>query len=273
MDYKTLDNILSDAVNNAELCCDDIPNISLYLDQIVHLISDRSHEGSPRFYDRTLTKTMVNNYSKAGLITPVSGKKYTKEQIVQMLMINSLKNTLSISEIKGALDAFYACEGTDSTSLMQTYDKYVDMRRISKVSCPEIVKEMIERNGFDIENDVEYFNAILGVVAIADYFNCISHAMLEAILPQKPTDESDLEEAIKENAKEVKKGAKAVKKEVKRENKAQKKAEKAEKSAKSDANEKAPAHPKAETVIEDELSALETAVERALSADTVAAEV
>ncbi len=260
MDYKELDNILSDAVNDAELCCDDIPPISLYLDQIVHLISDKSHEGAERFYNRTLTKTMVNNYSKAGLISPISGKKYTKEQIVQMLMINSLKNTYSISEIKGAMDAFYSVEDADSKTLMQTYDKYIEMRRKSKVTCPEAVKEMIELNGFDIENEIDYFSAILGVAAMADYYSCIAHAMLEAIAPQHS---EDPEAVKKESEREIKMGVKAVKKEVKRDAKAQKKAEKSAKHEDA-AKPKGAAHPLTDASIEDELSAFEKELDRAL---------
>lgn len=260
MDYKELDNILSDAVNDAELCCDDIPPISLYLDQIVHLISDKSHEGAERFYNRTLTKTMVNNYSKAGLISPITGKKYTKEQIIQMLMINSLKNTYSISEIKGAMDAFYSIENTDSKTLMQTYDKYIEMRRKSKVTCPEHVKEMIELNGFDIENEIDYFSAILGVVAMADYYSSIAHAMLEAITPQHG---ENPEAAQKESEREIKMGVKAVKKEVKRDAKAQKKAEKSAKANES-AKIKGAAHPSTDASIEDELSVFEKELDRAL---------
>ncbi len=262
MDYKTLDNILSDAVNDTELCCDDIPSISLYLDQIIHLISDRSHEGSQRFYGRTLTKTMVNNYSKAGLITPINGKKYTKEQIVQMLMINSLKNTFSISQIKGAMDAFYATEDGDSEALMILYDKYVELRRKAKSTCPEQVKEMIEVNGFEIENDIDYLCAILGVVAMADYFNSIAHSMLEVILPEKPAEEEDEDAPAvpKEVERQVKKGAKVVKKEIKRENKAQKKADK---NSHDDAPKNA-VHTTPEASIADELSLLEKQVERAL---------
>ena len=258
MDYKTLDNILSDAVNDAELCCDDIPSIALYLDQIVNLIRDKSHEGSPRFYDRSLTKTMVNNYSKAGLITPVKGKKYTKEQIVQMLMINSLKNTLSISEIKGAMDGFYACDD-ENNNLMETYDKYVNMRRKCKVECPELIKSMIENNDYDIENEAEYFGAIFAVVAMADYFESIAHAMLEAVIPQPLTDEqADTREAEKVAEKEVKKETKAVKKEVKKENKAQKKAEK----SKSDSVSRA-----TDSVIADEIKLLEKEVDRVIDAE------
>lgn len=260
MDYKELDNILSDAVNDAELCCDDIPPISLYLDQIVHLISDKSHEGAERFYNRTLTKTMVNNYSKAGLISPITGKKYSKEQIIQMLMINSLKNTYSISEIKGAMDVFYSIENADSKALMQTYDKYIEMRRKSKVTCPEAVKEMIELNSFDIENDMDYFSAILGVVAMADYYNSIAHAMLEAIAPQHS---EGSEAATKESEREIKKGVKAVKKEGKRDAKAQKKAEKSTKQDNSTKTKNA-AHPLTDASIEDELSVFEKELDRAL---------
>lgn len=265
MNYKTLDKILSDAVNDAELCCDDIPSISLYLDQIIHLIPDRSHDGSQRSYNRVLTKAMVNNYSKAGLITPIVGKKYTKEQIVQLLMINSLKNTYSISEIKDALDTFYSCEGVNSQVLMDTYDNYVELRRKAKISCPETVKEMIEMNGFDIENQVDYFNAILGVVAMADYFGCIAHAMLEAIIPPKEESEENFADAIKESARKIKKGAKAIKKVVKRENKAQKKADRA---STSDEPTKNSVNTAIDAKIADELMVIEKEVDRALDSDS-----
>ena len=261
MNYKMLDNILSDAVNDAELCCDDIPGISLYLDQIIHLISDKSHEGSPRFYGRTLTKTMVNNYSKAGLITPVNGKKYTKEQIVQMLMINSLKNTFSISQIKGAMDTFYSTEDGDSEALMILYDKYVELRRKAKVTCPESVKEMIEVNGFEIENDIDYLCAVLGVVAMADYFHSIATAMLEIMLPEKEHAEGEDEDAVpKEVERQVKRGTKVVKKEIKKATKVQKKTEKIQ----GDVEKKNSVHTATDIRIEDELSLLEKEVDRAL---------
>ncbi|MBE6548278.1 MAG: DUF1836 domain-containing protein [Ruminococcaceae bacterium] len=265
MDYKELDNILSDAVNDSELCCDDIPSIALYLDQIVNLISAKSHEGAPRFYDRTLTKTMVNNYSKAGMITPITGKKYSKEQIVQMLMINSLKNTFSISEIKGAMDAFYAIDGVDGDTLMEVYDSYIELRHKAKVACTESTKSMIELNDFNIENKIDYLKAVLGVVAMADYFNCIAHAMLENILPQKAADEeTDEYEVPKQIEREVKKGAKAVKKEAKKEYKAQKKSD-------STKNDKPPV-PSTDASIEDELSLIEAEVDRALRSDQASTE-
>ena len=124
MNKTDFDNLIRDAVNDAELKSSEIPTIDLYVDQIINLHSEKLAEGSSRFFDRQLTKTMINNYVKDEVITPVKGKKYTKEQIIQILMVYTLKGTLSIGEIKRVLDGAYALEGFDGAALADLYDKY-----------------------------------------------------------------------------------------------------------------------------------------------------
>ena len=46
-----------------------------------------------------VTKSMVNNYVKAGLIRRPSGKKYDRDQLAQLIMISVLKQALSMEEI------------------------------------------------------------------------------------------------------------------------------------------------------------------------------
>ena len=67
MDAKRMEELIRDAVNDADLRPEEIPAIDLYLDQIISLVAEKRREGSPRFYDRELTKTMINNYSKDGI--------------------------------------------------------------------------------------------------------------------------------------------------------------------------------------------------------------
>lgn len=43
---------------------------------------------------------MINNYTKLGLLNPPTKKKYNKEHIILLLLINQLKNVLSINDIK-----------------------------------------------------------------------------------------------------------------------------------------------------------------------------
>ena len=66
---------------------EDVPSIELYMDQVTTFM-DKQLENTKRFdSDKTLTKTMINNYSKEGLIKPIKGKKYSKEHILQMLFL------------------------------------------------------------------------------------------------------------------------------------------------------------------------------------------
>jgi hypothetical protein len=129
MQAEELKALIEDAVNDTDLRVGDIPSIDLYLDQITSLMSDQISKGSPRFHDRILTKTMVNNYSKDGLLSPLTGKKYSKEQFLQMLLVYAMKNTLSIGEIKQVLQSVYALEEYDKHFLENAYERYLDEKQ------------------------------------------------------------------------------------------------------------------------------------------------
>ena len=100
MNQEILNNIIEKEVQKSSITSKDIPDLDLYMDQIMTLFDSHLANNKKNEDDKLLTKTMINNYSKAKVITPVKGKKYTKEQIIQMLMIYQLKNNLSIQEIK-----------------------------------------------------------------------------------------------------------------------------------------------------------------------------
>ena len=128
MNREELDNVVKDAINDAELESSQIPAIDLYVDQILNLVNEKLLDGSPRYHDRQLTKTMINNYSKDGVIAPVKGKKYSKEQILQILTVYMMKSTLSIGEIKRMLLGAYAIEGFDGNAFNNLYDRYMDIK-------------------------------------------------------------------------------------------------------------------------------------------------
>ena len=103
MNKELLENIIEKESQKSSLVSKDIPDLDLYMDQIMTLFETHLANHKKNGDDKLLTKTMINNYSKAKVITPVKGKKYTKEQIIQMLIIYQLKNNLSIQEIKDLL--------------------------------------------------------------------------------------------------------------------------------------------------------------------------
>ena len=231
MNREELYEIAKDAVNDAELRSNDIPPIDLYVDQILNLMAERIAEGSERYRERQLTKTMINNYSKDGLITHVKGKKYNKEQILQMLTIYTLKGTLSISEIKRLLRGAYEVEGFDGKALMNLYDRHQDIKDGNRGFALDTLGEMLDHNSLDVQNDVDYISVILALASFSAHLRNMAQAMIDAKFPEiSEAEEEDKdkgkEKEEKKERKEEKKADKKQKKEEKKESKTKNKEEK-----------------------------------------------
>lgn len=218
MNKKEFDAIVADAVNDSELTISDIPAIDLYVDQIINLVAEKQKHGSERFCDKQLTKTMINNYSKDGVITPVKGKKYTREQILQILTVYSLKSTLSIGEIKRILAGAYAIEGFDGESLAEMYERYTRIKGENRIYTGKVIDGMIEANSLDVEKEEDYLALLGGIVSLSAYFKCVAEAMIDERFPKIDEEEEDKsaeKDAEKEKKKEEKKEKKKKEKEEK----------------------------------------------------------
>lgn len=199
--------LLEEAIRDANLKSEDIPAIDLYLDQILSLVADAQQKGAEHFAERQLTKTMINNYSKDGLIMPVKGKKYTKEHIVQMLLVCSLKNTLSMTEIKRILSDLYEKE----IPLIDSYDDYHAAAAEDRALCMTAVGALVSRPDVKMETDEDYFLVLLELCRLSDYFRCMAQAMIRARYPdpeERLQQEKDEKQQQKAEAKAQKKAAK-----------------------------------------------------------------
>ncbi|MGG7179154.1 DUF1836 domain-containing protein [Clostridium paraputrificum] len=110
-----------------KIILDDIPEIDLYMDQVVQLFESKLSGRKRKDEDKVLTKTMVNNYAKAKLLMSIKNKKYSKEHLILISLICDLKGALSISDIKLLLDnivkKYEKEEEYDLRSLYNTYQK------------------------------------------------------------------------------------------------------------------------------------------------------
>ena len=82
----------------------DIPDIDLYMDQVIQLFDSKYQPSLRNEEDKVLTKTMINNYAKGKLLFPIKNKKYSKEHIMLISLIYQLKGSLSINDIKSVLE-------------------------------------------------------------------------------------------------------------------------------------------------------------------------
>ena len=122
----TLMRLLREADIEPELYSRDIPEINLYIDQILTLFNQRLAEENGA--EPPMTKTMIHNYSKSGLIQRIKGKKYAKEHILQMLLIYQMKSTLTMQEIKTVMDALCQSEELNAQTLAASYDRFLEVK-------------------------------------------------------------------------------------------------------------------------------------------------
>ncbi|KFX57765.1 hypothetical protein KU41_03215 [Clostridium botulinum] len=107
---------------------EDIPELDLYMDQVIQLFENKLSVLKRKEEDKVLTKTMINNYAKAKLLMSIKNKKYSKEHLILMSLIYDLKGALSINDIKLTLDNIVKkYENNEEYDLRSLYKTYLDM--------------------------------------------------------------------------------------------------------------------------------------------------
>lgn len=175
MNKETLETLVEKESQKSSIMSKDIPDLDLYMDQImtlfeIHLANHKKNED-----DKLLTKTMINNYSKAKVITPVKGKKYTKEQIIQMLIIYQLKNNLSIQEIKDLLTPIY--ENNDDLSNL--YDYFIDIKHSLNSQLQKMIQKIMDDYQLKIENYQDLFLLVAILSSLSHSLTNIAEMLIE----------------------------------------------------------------------------------------------
>ncbi|MCQ6276105.1 DUF1836 domain-containing protein [Bacillus sp. V3B] len=111
--------------NNITL--EDIPDIDLYMDQVIQLFENKYKNMKRNENEKVLTKTMVNNYAKGKLFIPIKNKKYSKEHLLLISLIYQLKGALSINDIKAVLDGVNKKVAEGNFNLALFYNSYLHL--------------------------------------------------------------------------------------------------------------------------------------------------
>ena len=133
---------------------EDIPDIDLYMDQVIQLFENKLGYLKRNEEDKILTKTMINNYSKGNLFMDIKNKKYSKNHIILIILIYELKSVISIPDIKVAFNNIvksYDENSADKIDLENLYKKHLKM--ISK-NDDDIKEEIL-----NITKELENLNA------------------------------------------------------------------------------------------------------------------
>lgn len=151
---KDINSLVEDVKINNFITLEDIPDIDLYMDQVIQLFENKLGYLKRNEEDKILTKTMINNYSKGNLFMDIKNKKYSKNHIILIILIYELKSVISIPDIKVAFNNIvksYDENSADKIDLENLYKKHLKM--ISKNE--DDIKEEI----LNITKELENLNA------------------------------------------------------------------------------------------------------------------
>ena len=174
-----INKLLNESMSRGAVDPDQIPDLDLYIDQIIMLIE--KSVGQQLDGHQLLTRTMIHNYSKAGLISPVKGKKYSKEHVMEMVAVYSLKNTLSIEQIKRVLCAL---DDSPKEVLEDQYQEYLAERMSKRESAREAAENMMK--GVSSDDYAELYTRLLLLTDIAQVIADFARGIADRCFPDPP---------------------------------------------------------------------------------------
>lgn len=124
----------------------DIPDIDLYMDQVTTFMENKMEALKRAKKDKILTKTMINNYTKDGILMFSHNKKYSRQHIIILILVYNLKRVLSIKDISCLLNPLIKVAGTDGDSHLweKIYQAYLDLKQLELDSLSDLSSDKLE---------------------------------------------------------------------------------------------------------------------------------
>ena len=140
---QALENWMNELSNFSFKEYEALPEIDLYMDQVVTFLDKQLSIFQTSTLDKQITPSMINNYVKGEVLPSPISKKYNKEHLALIEEICTLKQVLSIAEVKQILDSEYK----DVTLKGETFNKFNEMNNNK-------IQESVE-NAFKQLNDID----------------------------------------------------------------------------------------------------------------------
>ena len=137
---------------------DELPDIDLYLDQVVTFIDKYLYDYLQYEHDskenKIITKTMINNYVKQKIVEAPVQKKYNKNNLAYLFVICILKQVYSINDIDRLIKTILK-----DTPVNVAYNKFCDSVE-NAIVCTLINKKFVVDKSTCSENSYVLQNVV-----------------------------------------------------------------------------------------------------------------
>lgn len=180
MSEAELARLLRENMDATPIRAGDIPDIPLYIDQVLSLLDSRFQAGGDAKGKHIITKMMVHNYTKARLLKKPAGKKYTREHSMVLALICCLKQGLSIEEIGRLMQSAEGClaegEGYSPTGVAELFARFEGIKRHQ-----EQLADLIAQNFRTCGGEEDLFAEVLYLVNLAGALNRTAEQLIDTL--------------------------------------------------------------------------------------------
>lgn len=180
---ENIKNLLETLHLEKNIMLEDIPNVDLYVDQVVQLFENSYGDTTRTEDEKVLTKTMINNYAKGKLFIPIKNKKYSKEHMILISLIYQLKGALSINDIKSSLaNLNERLINEDAFELDTLYKDYLELTETNvesfKRDIDNRVAEVKSAASFE-DKELEKFLLLTSFVTMSNMYRRLAEKLVD----------------------------------------------------------------------------------------------
>lgn len=148
-----LKDLLAQSAEFKQTEWEKLPDIGLYMDQVQTFLDRQLVLYSKNDKEKLLTSSMINNYIKDGLIPRAEAKKYSPSHVALLIMIATLKQVLSMQDLKQLLSDL-----TEPEQIRQLYEQYLAKQHLDMVSTSASVVKSIERAEIEPDQEIAFLS-------------------------------------------------------------------------------------------------------------------
>lgn len=188
MNKEEVKDIIKKEANEEKIQLEDMPEIDLYMDQVIQLFENKLASNKRNEDDKVLTKTMINNYAKAKLLMTIKNKKYSKEHLILMSFIYEFKGALSISDIKLLLDEIVkGYENNEECNLRELYSDYLNNINEENKEIENYLNEKVEKlfNNSNEDSFKDKFLLVATMINMSNVYRKIGESLIDKYFKER----------------------------------------------------------------------------------------
>lgn len=189
MDKNELNNLIDNLYLDEIIELNEIPELDLYMDQVIQLFENKYNKTLRNEEDKVLTKTMINNYAKDKIFMPIKNKKYSKEHLILISLIYELKGSLSISDIKKVLTPIVSTlnnnEEYDIRSLYRDYTEVygedVNLFKESAADRLKYIENKLKVDNSSLDSFNRKFILLSSLINMSNFYRRLAEKLVDDI--------------------------------------------------------------------------------------------